>query len=121
MPIDPVGVKHVLQAMLDLSQQRAEVASSNIAGSTTPGFRAQRVDQQAFVAQLREAVANPLACDSGCALGLSPQINDAATPPSLDAAVAEMVAASSDYQALLQALNGHLGLMKLAVSGRAQA
>lgn len=121
MSIEPVGVKDVIQAMLNLTLQRAELASSNIAGSTTPGFKAQRLDDRSFMASLRQAVAEPASCGNACVNELAPSVEEALQPPSLDAAVADLVAANSDYQALLQALNGHLGLMRIAVSGRSPA
>lgn len=120
MSIEPVAVKAVLQSMLDLHLQRAELASRNIAGAATPGFVAGRVDSEAFLASVREAVRNP-ACDSGCLPDAQALSSEAQGLPSLDASVAEMVAASGDYQSVMQALNGHLGLMRLAISGRPTA
>lgn len=113
---------------LGLQQLRAEVASNNIAGASTPGFQASRVEMGGAQALLRQAAAaggNPAifgALSSFSASELAPVVADttpAAAQP--DTQVAEMVAASLDFQTLSESLNRHFGLMRLAVAGRSGA
>jgi flagellar basal-body rod protein FlgB len=104
---------------LGMQQLRAEVAGANIAGATTPGHQAQRVDFAAANAWLSQAA-------SGFApAGAAPSPAHAAVVADLaqgatqaDTQVAEMVAASLEFQALSESLNRHFGLMRLAVTGR---
>lgn len=113
---------------LGLQQLRAEVASSNIARANTPDHRVMRVDMDNAMALLRQGAAP--AAGPGVFASLSAASVQALAPvvadPSVAAAqpdtqVAEVVAASLDYQALSESLSRHFGLMRLAVSGRSGA
>lgn len=114
---------------LGMQQLRAEVAGSNIAGASTPGFQARRVEMGGAQAMLRQAAVpgggSPGMFETLSSLSaatLAPVVADpslAATQP--DTQVAEMVAASLDFQALSESLNRHFGLMRLAVTGRSNA
>lgn len=114
---------------LGLQQIRAEVASGNIARANAPGYQAQRVDLGTAQALLRQAAGAGAGgpglfqtLSSLSAADLAPVVADpsaAAMQP--DVQVAEMVAASMEYQALAESLNRHFGLMRLAVSGRSGA
>jgi len=118
MPIDAVNPKDVIKLMLDLSLRRAEVASVNIAGASTPGFLAQRVDGEAFRAQLFDALSPSGAIPLNAVKAQVTAGREIARP---DQEIAELVAASSDYQALLETLNRHMSLMRLAITSRGQA
>lgn len=113
---------------LGLQQMRAEVASSNIAHGNTPGHQVRRVDMAGALALLRQAAApgagpglfESLSSMSAADLAsVVPDPSVAAAQP--DSQVAEMVAASLDFQSLAESLNRHFGLMRLAVSGRSGA
>lgn len=113
---------------LGVQQLRAEVASSNIAGASTPGFQASRVElggAQALLRQAASAGSGPGLFETLSALSasdLAPVVADdslAATQP--DTQVSEMVAASLEFQSLSESLNRHFGLMRLAVTGRSGA
>ena len=113
---------------LGLQQLRAEVASSNIARANTPGHQAMRVElgnAQAVLSQVAGDRAGPSSfslLSSSTAAGMAPVVPDAsAAAAQPDVQVAEMVAASLDYQALVESLNRHFGLMRLAVTGRSGA
>lgn len=104
---------------LGMQQRRAEVASTNIAGATTPGFMPQRLDFAAASGWLEQAAAGFSSAGSAPSASSAAIVADpsaAALQP--DTQVAEMVAASLEFQALSESLNRHFGLMKLAVSGR---
>lgn len=118
MPIDSIGARDVVKQMLDLSLRRAEVASQNIAGASVPGFVSQRVDADAFRTQLLGTLSS---ADRTALQSLRIPTSPAERPYSADQEIAELVAASSDYQVLLEALNRHMSLMRLAVSSRGQA
>jgi flagellar basal body rod protein FlgB len=111
---------------LGLQQLRAEVASNNIARANLPGFQAQRLEMGNAQAMLRQAAsAGPAGFQqlaSLSAAGIAPVVaDDSAAGAQPDVQVAEMVAASLDYQALAESLNRHFGLMRLAVTGRSSA
>lgn len=109
---------------MGLQQLRAELASSNVARAGTPGAAARVLDfssieglltahgdGRASSAQLREGLAQLAA--------MSPR--DGAFEAStlgLDTQVAEMSAASMNYQTLSEVLSRQFGLMRLAVTGR---
>jgi flagellar basal-body rod protein FlgB len=103
---------------LGMQQLRAEVAGANIANNATPGYQAQRVDFASARSWLSAAA-------GGFAPGQAPSAAQAAVVADLaptaaqpDTQVAEMVAASLEFQALSESLNRHFGLMRLAVTGR---
>lgn len=113
---------------LGLQQLRAEVASGNIAHGNAPGHQVQRVEMAGAQALLRQAAmpgANPSLFQNLASLSPS-DVATVVADPSVAAAqpdsqVAEMVAASLDFQSLAESLNRHFGLMRLAVSGRSGA
>lgn len=104
---------------LSLQQRRAEIAGANIAGANTPGFVAQRLDAgtaKAWLAQAASGFVPAGAAPTAASLGSVADVDAVAT--STDAQVADMVAASVEFQALSETLNRHFGLLRLAVSGR---
>jgi flagellar basal-body rod protein FlgB len=113
---------------LGLQQLRAEVASSNIALANTPGHQVQRLEMGSAKALLRQAAMPGVGqslFDSLASLSSTDLASVVADPSAAaaqpDSQVAEMVAASLDYQSLAESLNRHFGLMRLAVSGRSGA
>jgi flagellar basal-body rod protein FlgB len=106
----------------------AQAASINIANGSSPGARAVRFDVEAAQSVLREAAQPSQGLVGGDALRQRLLAADealAASAPTagagaidLDAEVAGMVAASTRFQALTEALGRQFGLMRLAISGR---
>lgn len=105
---------------LTMNELRAKVASQNIAQANTPGARAMHVDLGSAQPALDAALSGTASVGdlehAINALGAEPARSDA--PIELDAEVAEMVAASTNYQALTEALGRHFSLMRLAISGK---
>lgn len=109
---------------LGMNEMQAKVASMNIANAGKHEARAMRVDFGSLQATLA-AAASPdhevgLAERLGKAasdLRRSVQV-DSGIPIQADEQIGDMVAASINYQALGEALSRHMGLMRLAVTGR---
>jgi flagellar basal body rod protein FlgB len=110
---------------LGMQNMRARVDSLNIANASMTDARVQRMDFAAAQAALDSAV--PVDADGTDAMtnlqradhglrGLS--ATTTTEPIQLDAQVADMVSAGADYQALSDMLSRHLGLMRLAVTGK---
>ena len=96
--------------------QRQRVTAHNIANVSTPGFKASRVD---FESNLAEAFRNGAPGEAGFTM------RAANTPSSvngnnvsLDEETQIMMKAGLQYEALVQALNYKLGLLRTAVEGR---
>lgn len=109
---------------LGMNELQARVASMNIANAGKPDARAMRVDFGSLQTTLTAAASSSheagLAERLGKAaneLGRSARI-DSGTSIQADEQIGDMVAASISYQALGEALSRHMGLMRLAVTGR---
>lgn len=117
----------VVRLAMGMQQLRAEVSARNIASANTPGVTATRLDFGSsqsllnsaieasatgdgdLVQQLEAAQSRPLASES---------VDPVGSPIQLDEEVANMASASGQYQTLTEALNRHMGLMRLAITGR---
>ena len=118
MAVDAVAVTDLVRTALDMAQQRAELASRNIAQANVAGYSAHRLDFSRVVAGLEQAALAPPGLAAEPPSAAEGVLYSTGTPVSLDAEVAELVAAGSNYQVLADALGRHLGLMRLAVTGR---
>lgn len=109
---------------MGLQQLRAELASGNVARAGTPGARARTIDFSAIegvLAAYGDGRASSTQLHEGLArlASMSPYEGDVeASALSLDTHVAEMSAASMNYQTLGEVLSRQFGLMRLAVTGR---
>ena len=112
---------------LGISQQRADVASRNIAQASTPGAQPMHVDFARSQGLLERAAGNGAAADPGLFQALAEALSEpagdehaalAGTAINLDEQVADMATASLEYQSLTESLNRHFGLMRLAINGR---
>ena len=109
---------------LGMNELQARVASMNIANAGKPDARAMRVDFGSLQATLLAASA--IGQDAGVAERLSRAASDLRKSAQVDTGIAihadeqigDMVSASLSYQALGEALSRHMGLMRLAVTGR---
>lgn len=114
-----------LRLGMGLARTRAEIASANIANVDTPGFRAQRADFGQALGLLQQAATHPemssdaLRLEGKHASLASVSTTDAAdVNVHLDGEVADMEAASTDYQSLTAVLSRRFSLMQLALAGR---
>jgi flagellar basal-body rod protein FlgB len=109
---------------MGVQQLRAELASSNVALAGTPGARARTIDfsgLEGLLSAYGEGRASSAALSDGLRelAALSPRDSTVeASALSLDTQVAEMSAASMNYQTLGEVLSRQFGLMRLAVTGR---
>jgi flagellar basal-body rod protein FlgB len=110
---------------LNVSQQRAEIASTNIARANMPNAEYMKADFSSAM-QLLQSVAKTegnladtfyvqqMQSERG-----NPQMSTVAKEQlSLDAQVAELSTESIKYQSLSEALSRQFGLMRLAITGR---
>lgn len=104
---------------LALQDARTRIASANIANASAPGATARRLSiagptasgaswmqlSQASMRNRLDALQQATAVDTGRSI-------------QVDQEVGEMVAASTTYQTLTEALSRQFGLMRLAITGR---
>ncbi len=112
---------------MGMQQLRAEVAARNIASANTPGAVATRLDFGSSQGLLESAI-QPASSDVPDVMReleasrTRPLASESAEPEGvaiqLDEQVADMASASGQYQTLAEALNRHMGLMRLAITGR---
>jgi flagellar basal-body rod protein FlgB len=112
---------------LNVSQQRAEIASTNIARANMPNAEYMKADFSSAM-QLLQSVANnqgqladTFYVSQMRSAQLHPQMGSMAKEQlSLDEQVAELSTESIKYQSLSEALSRQFGLMRLAITGRNQ-
>ncbi|WP_441603796.1 MULTISPECIES: flagellar basal body rod protein FlgB [unclassified Dyella] len=114
-----------LRLGMGLARTRAEIASANIANVDTPGFRAQRADFGQALGLLQQAAVHPeMSSDTLRLEGKHTTITSVATTDAadvnvhLDGEVADLEAASTDYQSMTAVLSRRFSLMQLALAGR---
>lgn len=112
-----------VRVALGMHEMQARIASMNVANAGKADARALRAD----FAQAQAALADAMRAGSSNAVarlqqadatlhGLMPEVgNEPITP---DQEIGDMVAASTNYQSLTEALSRHFGLMRLAITGR---
>ncbi|MDQ3286708.1 MAG: hypothetical protein M3Q42_00355 [Pseudomonadota bacterium] len=109
---------------LGMNELQARVASVNIANAGKTGAGEMRVDFGSLQSILASATSST--ADTGvaerlraAAAGLANSAPfDTGAPINADEQIGDMVAASINYQALGEALSRHMGLMRLAATGR---
>ena len=106
------GIERALQGV----SMRQRVTADNLANAMTPGYTAQRVD---FESQLSEALRSGRASSSPLALR---RTTDAAkldgNNVNVEQEVIEQQRSGLQYQALVEAANHKLGLLKTAIESR---
>lgn len=114
-----------LRLSMGMARTRAEVASVNIANVDTPGYRAQQADFGHVIGLLQQAAVRPQMSGDSLKLGseadvarpsLVAEVDEDAVH--LDGEVADLEAASADYQSMTAILSRRFSLMQLALSGR---
>lgn len=108
---------------LGINETQARLASRNIAGANDPGASALRADFAQLQALLGEAAqgGGPDLAErvrAAAASGAQTAQVAASGPIQLDEQVADIVAASVNYQSLSEALSRHFGLLRLSIAGR---
>ncbi|MFC4527564.1 hypothetical protein ISN76_07665 [Dyella halodurans] len=114
-----------LRLSMGMARTRAELASANIANVDTPGFRAQRADFSQAIGLLHQAAVDPGMNSANLRIeGNRTSLSAVATTDAddvavhLDGEVADLEAASSDYQTMTAVLSRRFSLMQLALAGR---
>ena len=109
-------VQSTVERALDGTALRQKVTADNIANAMTPGYRAKRVDFEASLSSAlkagRPGEATVAVRDSGYAAridGNSVRIEDE---------VQDQMKTGLTYQALVEAANHKLGLLRTAIEGR---
>jgi flagellar basal body rod protein FlgB len=102
---------------LHMSHLRAEVASQNIAGMNVPGARQKHVDFSAAIDALHQAE-TPDADPASLAATVIDRPTTTGTDASLDAEVADLATAGTDFQALSEALSRRFAMLELAMTGK---
>ena len=107
------GVTAAVERALGGVAERQRVTAANVANAATPGYRASRVE---FESSLAEAI------ERGRPEDAAPTLTAATTPArldgnnvSLDEETRILVTAGIQYEALVNALNYKLGLIRTAV------
>ncbi|GAB3658479.1 flagellar basal body rod protein FlgB [Ramlibacter alkalitolerans] len=119
MPIETITTA-ALSAALETASRRQAAVAANIANASTPGYVPQRVSFDAHLAQARSALAERGALDAAAVDSLRAEAEPAfdasgqAAVVQLDAEMSELARNGVEYQALVQGLSRHLGLLALA-------
>lgn len=108
---------------LSVQEMQARVASINVANATRPDARAMRADFSAVQAALEGAAQSSSSAAHAQLVRASSDLRELAPETTaeviqVDQQIGDMVAASTEYQSLSEALSRYFGLMRLAVTGR---
>lgn len=126
MPLISDVTAALVGKVLDLENLRAEVASRNIANANVQGFSPQKVDFEDQLAAVRNALQQPQSIDGAVSkfeqteFSVKPEASQSLLNASvnLDSEVTTLTLAKTQYEALVESLNRHFGLMRLAITGR---
>jgi len=119
-PLESITSELITRA-LDVSMQKHQGISNNIANADTLGYKPLAVNFDDVMQQVKtvfeaggdyESVKSSLA-----AIDLTPELDSTATSVMIDQQVVEMVKNTTHYQALLSAREQLGGIMKLAIRG----
>ena len=120
-PIEAITTA-ALSAALETAGRRQAAVASNIANASTPGYVPLQLSFDEHLAEARSVLRDKGALDLGTVETLRAQaqpVFDAAGQPAtvqLDAQMSELARNAAEYQALLQGLSRHLGLLALAAA-----
>jgi flagellar basal-body rod protein FlgB len=118
-PIEAITTA-ALSAALETASRRQAAVAANIANASTPGYVPQQVSFEAHLAEARSALRDKGVLDLAAAESLraraEPMLDAAGQPAAvqLDAEMSELARNGVEYQALVQGLSRHLGLLALA-------
>jgi flagellar basal-body rod protein FlgB len=111
-----------LSAALETAGRRQAAVAANIANASTPGYVPLQLSFDDHLAEARAVLRDKGALDLAAVETLRAEaqpVFDAAGQPAtlqLDAQMSELARNAAEYQALLQGLSRHLGLMALAAA-----
>lgn len=120
-PIEAVTTA-ALSAALETAARRQAALAANIANASTPGYIPLQLSFDAHLDEARSILRDRGALDLAAVetLRAEPQpVLDAAGQPAavqLDAQMSELARNAVEYQALLQGLSRHLGVLALAAA-----
>jgi flagellar basal-body rod protein FlgB len=109
-----------LSAALETANRRQAAVAANIANASTPGYVPQQVSFDAHLAEartvLREKGVLDLAAVDSLRARAEPVVDASGQPAAiqLDAEMSALARNGVEYQALVQGLSRHLGLLALA-------
>lgn len=106
------GVEHAMTAV----SLRQRVTADNLANAMTPGYRAQRVDFEGSLADAMRAGRPESAATSLRTTSDAPKLDG--NNVDLEEEVTEQLRTGLQYQALVQAANHKLNLLRTAIEGR---
>jgi flagellar basal-body rod protein FlgB len=121
IPIESVTTA-ALSAALETASRRQAAVASNIANASTVGYVPLRLSFDAHLSEARGALRDKGMLDMAAAESLraepEPATEDGgqAATVQLDAEMSELARNAVEYQALVQGLSRHLGLMALAAA-----
>ena len=110
-------VQSTVERALDGTSLRQQVTADNIANAMTPGFRAKRVDFEASLASALKAGKPQDALTVVRDSGLPARVQDG-NSVRIEDEVQEQMKTGLQYQALVEAANHKLGLLRTAIQGR---
>ena len=119
LPIEAITTA-ALSAALETASRRQAAVAANIANASTPGYVPQQVSFHAHLAEARAALRDKGVLDLAAAESLraeaEPVFDDVGQPAAvqLDAEMSELARNGVEYQALVQGLSRHLGLLAVA-------
>jgi len=110
-------VQATVEHALDGTSLRQRVTADNISNAMTPGFRAKRVDFEASLASALKAGRPQNAVTTVRDSGLAARVQDG-NSVRMEDEMQEQMKTGLTYQALVEAANHKLGLLRTAVQGR---
>lgn len=119
VPIESVTTA-ALSAALDGAQRLHAAVAANIANASTEGYVPLRLSFEAQLAEAREALSAKGWLDPAAVEGMrqlpEPVADEGAGAVQLDVEMTQLAANALQFQALLQGVSRHLGLLALAAA-----
>jgi flagellar basal-body rod protein FlgB len=121
MPMLDSPTTALVRLALDAASMRHLALANNIANAESPGYAPQRVNFEAQLSQVRQAMAGQRPLQAADIAAVRPVIETSAprgpgpAPQVLDQAMADVAQNTLHYQALLRALSRYGSIMGMAV------
>jgi flagellar basal-body rod protein FlgB len=121
MPMLDSPTTALVRLALDAASMRHLTLANNIANAESPGYAPQRVNFEAQLTQVRQALAAQRPLQASDLAGVRPEVEQAAVrgaasaAQSLDLGMVQVAQNTLHYQALLRALSRFGSIMAMAV------